>query len=992
MPDSPNLSLQAVGSLFRDEGARLLVDAAGLAQPVGDGGFVPPSAEVEATGVPLQLFGQAASLDASAGATVSIHPAAARVADLFVEGESFTAPGGTALASLDVRGELGLGTSVPPLSTGALTLSVTGSATAGFRYRHLLPVARADTRANALARLAATSDLPQLVSPDHLVPGEVHRLDALLNLSLGLEARWGRELDIEGVLQLWDGLAAPVRAHVAATLQATLGWSLYEEMQLTVGRANLLDPERVRIRLHRVHENRFTLGAVARLMVHYDASSVAAIVQQTLDQSPLPRLVDALRPVAQGDWDAIRGTLTDRAAATLDELLDDTGWKEWAAGSDDVADLVDLANTVVGAYDGLGERLQSLWDRLLGNVELAPGQRLHDALATVADLEETPITELVDDPRLDEVLDLFQTLAGESVEDLLLKSSPDAAAAVAEAADLAQRALRFLTSVPEDAKETIDAYAEKLGISGTLTWLRDNATSKQALIAAAEDAAQKRIRQLVELLVGKAWDRISDDDLAAVERWAAGLLERLDALQVRLGEVLARFEGELGVTLSLTLDRLTRNEALLDLEIDPRDPKLAAAIPQALLGGRVRGILEALPDLTDDERPPGYMLRQCVLSHRRVRTNSLSVVFDFLGLKSLHRTQSQWAEESNLTIAQEADGFRRSGRYAGGLLRVSTAEAESEGAVWLEIEADDAGAERPLARFAAEAIRPRLSVSYSYHDPKTREDEQAALDHLLAGLGFMPRDTSRDSVRNRLDGATAEVRFALTLKIGEAGVHELLAALDDEARWNRDYLRAAKHWYVDPPQPTTHLGAPLGPGLADLVSRDDFREAWARGPRALTDWAAATRKREVTVDGEVRRWTLTRDLPGGPPGDTVPQLQTRWLPPFSSLLLLSVNRPRGLEAFGELGETLATATSAGTQEQLLSAARAAARALKRAHPGDLTVSWESPLFLPWLVLVRLSPASRNAVRGVATLRWKQPGQGHDWNGPAIWKTRAVPPL
>ncbi len=985
-------NLQLVGTLFDSDRARLLADAAQLLKPVGDQGSGPLGRQVQTDDVPLDVFGQAATFNASGTGTVEFFPAATAAEDLFVDGETYTAPTSAALASLDLQGKLSLGTSIPPLAMGALTLSITGSASAEGRYRHLLPVFQNQTQGAALAELAATTRLPQLVRLDQIRPGEVHRLDALINLSFGLEARWGRDLDLQRVVGLWSGLSAEVQAHVAATIQATLGWSLYEEMRLTVGRANLLDPDRVRIRLQRVDQRRFTLGAVAQLMVNYDASSVAAILQQTLDQSPLPRIVSALRPIAAGDWDAIKGQITDRAAATLDELLDDTGWKDWLANSPEVADLVKLANTVIDAYDGLGAQVQSLWDRVLGAADLGAGGELRQALDKVAGLQGKSVLDLITNADLRSAIEMFEALAGKSVEDVLLDGAPQQI--VDRAAGLAKKAINFLDGVPQQVTDRIQGYADKLGITKTLSFLRANASSKQALTAAIEGAAQKRIRQLVERLVGKAWDLISDDDLKRVQAWAGILVDSIDSLQKRLTDVLAKFKGELGFSLSLSLDRLTRTEALVDLEIDPRDPRLAASIPKALLAGNVRALLEALPDLTDDQ-PPTYMLREGALSHRKVRTHTLSVVFNFLGLKSLLRNQSQWTEESTLTFQQTDSGFKRTGSYAGGLVRTSTVEAESEGAVWLEIAAADEGVKSALAPFAPAAISRGMRLSYSYSDPKTQVPEQAALDELLAALGFINVPGSMNNVSRKLGGATVETRFAITLTVNGQGVDDFLGRLDVEPTWNAQYLAAAKHWFLDPPSPRQILGRPLGATLAALIDRSDFRSSWVQpSPGAFTAAWAGSGGKPVTVDGKGFNPPLLRK--GVPPAsnpDDVARVIQQWTPEFDSLPYLSWSRPRGLAALRDLAPAVAAAVGSGGHDQLVAVAGQAARAFVDVHPGglaDLKVSWDSPLFLAWLVLVRLSPAARKAVRGVATLRWRQPGDTNPWQDPLVWQLTGLP--
>ncbi len=984
MPALDPSTLKTLGALFSNDKAKLLVDAAELLEPVGDAGFVPAAQSVDASGVPLEIFGQATSLDASGQGQVMIHPAEAFIPDLFVDGETYRAPQGTALASLDLRGKLSLATQIPPLSFGALTLAITGSSTASFRYQSRLPVRQASTRGAAFENLAAATLLPQKLRPEQIQPGEVHRLDALLTLSFGLEARWGKEFDLKKVLGLWDGLSVEIRAHVAATVQASLGWSLYEEMHLTLGSANLLRPDWVRIRLERTRERRFTLGAVVQILADYDASSVAMILQQTLDQSPLPRVLAALRPIAAGDWDAVKGTLGDRAVATLDELLDDTGWKEWAADSKQVASLVKTANEIVNGYNGLGSRAASLWDRLLGSADLKKGEALREGLETIAALKGKPVTDLIENLQAREALQLFEVFTGKTLEEVLLGSDSQIQTYVDDAAAVAQRALGFVTALPAKVRKELSTYAEKLKIPSTLGWLREHATSKEALLAAVDQGAQKRIQQLVELLLGKAWEQIPDGDLAKVQQWASRLSGEMDRLQERLGQALQRFKGELGFSLSAALDRATTDEALIDLEIDPRDPQLATDIPKALIAGKVRDLLEALPDLADKdegkETQPPYLLRESVLSHRKVRTASLSTLFHFLGLKSFFKTQSQWAEEGNLRIHQTDAGFQRQGRYSGGLIRsTSTKAAELEAALWLEISADDAGATQPLAPFAPGSVTTGASVIFTYEDRETQEEEQEALDDLLARLGFINVANSLNNIRRRLGGETVDSRFALTLRLGPQGVEDILGNLTDEDAWNESYLMAADLWY----RQTVPTSGRDGEALAGLIARQDFRQDWLGGPVDLTtEWAPGTKK--VPIAGKPRS---IRPLLHP---NNINHL-ARWNPDFSSLYWLANNRGRGLQRFRSLVSTLGVAVATGTNDALLAAAREAAIAFKQAHPGDLLVSWNSPLFLPWLVLSRLSAAGRKEVTGVASLLHRPSGgEEQEWDQRVVWKLEQLP--
>ncbi len=1016
MPNTDAI-LETVGALLQNKHLNLLLDTRDLLQPVGSQGVQPRHEEVRSSATTVEVYGQPLRLDAAADGDVQIYAADAEVEDLFVGGETFKAPEGTSLAALGIYGTLELGSEIPPLSQGALTLTFTGSSDSKFGYQHLLPVWQSEGRVKAFTDLALTSRLPSRVQLEQLRPGEVHRLDARVNLSLGVQARWGKEFDLHEVVDLWRGLSAGVRAHAAADLQASLGWSLYEEMQLTVGRANLLNPGWVRLRLQRSRRRHLTLGTVVALQASYDGSDLATVLQQTLDQSPLPRLIEAFRPIAAGDWETVKAKLTDRVTATLDEYLDTTGWQQWLEGRPEVQELVDTAHTMVEAYDGLDGRIQSWWDRVLGQVDLSEGGKAREVLQVVAGIGGGSLNDLIENKDVREALDWIEALTGKSLEDLVLGSNDDLEQALQRAAELAQQTLDFLDNLPDKVRARVDTYAGKLGVRTTLDWLSQHATSKADLIAFVDAAAEKRLRQLVERLLDKAWGRISEDDLAAVRAWAQRLVANYDRLEARFRSALEKFKGELGFSLSITIDRLSQREALLDLEVDPTDPQLNTDITSALRQGNVRGLLEALPPLTQlpstqplDEpvnQPSGaggrrarYLVREAVLSEKRVRTATLSVLFRFLGLQSLMRNQSQWTEEAQLEVRGQSGRFQRKGTYAGGFRRANSNVQETEAAVWFETAAADS-ADQPLAPFAAAALDNHLRLTYGFQDAETTLDERVALDHLLAKLGFLKSPGSVDNLRRRLgDVPILDLRLAVEIRIGGEGVTALLQDLQGpagdtaEASWNEDYLRAAQHWFQSPVLAVNRFDSvkhrPLGEILLDLTRHSDFEGKWRQGPQPLTeDWLPGGKKVEVGGQTYLVK-PFNRDFAGSP------ALLQHWRPEYNSLYFLAANRGPGLRGFRTLAQAVRSSAEQGTQAALVAQSQAVAEGLKDAHPGyaGLNLSWNCPLFLTWLVLTRLSRVRRQSLkeaRGVATLRWRAPGS-EAWQEPLHWKLDAGIPV
>lgn len=985
----PETSLKEIAKLFNSDAAKLLLDETGLTQPVGSGGFQPKDKQVQAENVPLSVLGQTLNLSATGKGEVQIYPASAQVADLFVDGETFQAPSGTALAELKLDGTVSLGGSFS-LSQGALMLSASASASGQLTYQHLLPVRQQSLLLRAFEDLALGTRLPQTVRLDQLVPGEVHRMEALLSLSFGVQARWGKDLDLDKVVSLFNGLSARIQAQAAASVQASLGWSLYEQMRLTVGKANLMNADWVRIRLQRVHEQRLTLGAVVQLQATYDASDIATILQQMLDQSPLPRVVDAFQQVASGNWDAIKGELTNRAVATLDEYLDDTGWKKWLADDPKVKQLVAAANRVVTAYDGLDARVQSLWDQLLGSADLGPDSEIRKVLQQIAGLGTINVTDLIQNQDLKKAIELIESLTGKSLEEILLASDSDARKYLDQAVKLANQALSFLQDAPgtvlSDAKAKIDQYAEKLKIKSTLEFLRTNATSVASLEAAIDAEAQKRLHQLLEKLLDKAFGAISDQDVQKVQQWAQRVLDQYDELNAKLQQVLARFKGEVGFSLSLEMDRLTRREAVIDVEVDPQAPALRDIVPSALLSGSVRDLLDGLPELAVEGQQPSYLIREAALSQRRVRTNSLSFLLSALGLKNVFKNQSQWLEEYNLQFSQQGSGqtavLARRAAYTGGFLRSNTVGAfDMEAGVWLDVAGQDTPA-RPFDPYADGALQPKLRLTLALDDSELTTADQAGLDTLLGDLGFL-RLISRFPSK-LIGGKTVEARLGITMEIDQPGVDSLLSDLNAagaEESWNLDYLNASRRWYTESLVAEFTNDVSVGDILVAIEQRSDFNQQWTGGADPLTQWAKQVGTFNPTVGNRRPKVDLLRDP------DNL-NLRARWNPLYSSLFDLASNRKPGLDGLRNIRLGLEDFRNKRSHASLVDLSRAAALGFKDAHPGGLTLSWNNPMFLFWLMIVRLTrldSKQARAARGLATLRWKDPGDGKPWGDPVVWQ-------
>lgn len=950
-----------------------------LDRRVGTQAFSVPEIELSDAGRQLSIFDQAFSLDSDFRAGAVIHAARQALDDPFGIEPPSTAPEGDSFTTFDLAGDLSLSGSASATTQG-VSFSAHATAGAGFSYQHRQTVSQGRKRRTVLADLLGGTRLPQKVDLATLEPGESHRLSAKINLDLGLDAGVGASTQNALTVALFDGLSTQITAQGSATVQAALGLSLFDQMALTVGRRPT-DDSWPRIRMQRLHQRKLSLGATLSLVLQYDlGSGLIQILDNALDQVPTPRLLTTFREIdgylADGDWQAVVDKVSDRGAAVLDDLLDETGWRKWLASSDEVKDFVELSQRVTQAFDDLDEKVESLWEQLLGEADLGEGSEIRKILAQVAAIDPSNpdvLRKLMRGETLNEALELIQKLSGHTLDEMIVESVPEAQRILKRAVDLAGQALAFLTETPQRVLDEVEQFAEKTGIRKTIDFLAQNATSTQAI----ENLVSDRIRRLVEELAGKAWKQIDADDLAKVQRWAGKVKKILDApdeLAGRLRTTLQKLQGQASFTASVAIDNEVSRSALIDLELDvARAPELAQKIQGALASGKAAEIVNALEVLdnemaakddetTDDDDAPAPMpfrLRESVFASRRVRTRSFSLAFLGFGASFSRKGIVRRIEESRLRIqpvAGQDDEYERLGHYSAGFVRREEIDSgNNETAIWLESSARGPGLD-PGKAFNG-TPRPTLRLVYNRQDTKATAKELACMAKLLARLGFDDHGSVRQQVR---DGWTTQLSVELRFVDPDdqpGAACRALAEASDEATWNAGFLAAARAWFGNRlDDKSTRSGLSYGDIFGTLVETDVFGKNWAGGTFSLLQ-AAARQTVFVEVGNESERveWT---DFEGRP------NMQLGVL--YGSML---PKRRRGRAAMQRLTSALDALDGQHDSEQYQRLDRAFVDAgLRSAVYG---ANWPSSLFLLWVTLAKIGrrrPGLLTNARGLALLR------------------------
>jgi len=950
----------------------------------------PLSASFGGTAKGIKLLGRSVEAGANLAASFSLLGADAAGVEL-PTGEPYQTPPGLNVIELRLDGRAGASADTGDLPVGPAALSASLSGSGQLSYRHLLPVQVSETVGSALGRVAKASRSPNLVRANALAVGELHHLSGKVALELGVEAGFAKKVKLTSgewlIGQLFADVPPLVKLDAELSARAALGLALYDEMEVLVARTATLRPGRVRIRIARKKERRLSLSARVALLARYDAAGgLQSLLEHLLDAAPLPvaveRLRDVVRMTASEDWSELIGVVDREVGDFLDEFLEGAPWATWVRGSSEVGRLVEFARRVVAEYDALDERVQGWWDDLASSAGLGTDSPARAVLAKLQSLDpdHLDLLELLEKKgEWGKHADLIEKLAGESIEDLILRGSPGAKPVLERVAAAATRGAEFLAGEPDVLKDRLHRYLERTGIGATATWLRANAVSRDALLA----SMNKRLRAFVSRLLDRAWESISDADAERVRGWAAKVEAALDApgeWVTRLQGDLDRLRGEAAYSVALEMQRRSSFEALLDLELNPSDSGAWAALSGPLASLDLRSLLDALVGLSgdpdDDDAEPPFLLRECAFVSSRVSSGSLVEALRLFGIDRLLTRESVRTARSTVRVTQPDPSsavLRRTGFHEGVFTRVvrSGDSLQFRCDVRLELEGAVSVAAGSVLGVGYPAVSSRLRLSLLREDAALRDSDVVGLVQLLSELGF--RGAAGDPTLP--DEAVGKpYRFLVEIVLPPSAPKALLGGGDVRARWSEAYRTALTRWFVEGLVDNRGAfgndhGVTDGQVLAAVMNLKKVRDAWGSDDIAFTDAARAAlgTNGTVTVAG--------RKIKAGP---LVARPSNRW--ELRAIPVPEANRRcRDSEhAAVALAEKL---DSADGDEALWRSAWAFARTMSKAH-GRL---WPNPMLDFWLVLARIGGTTASPqTTGLASFRYR-PDESVQWREATIFR-------
>jgi hypothetical protein len=941
---------QSLGDLFGNIEA-VINDISELEKPLGDGDEKDLSLDTGSK--TLSLFDTPVKIDASLDAKAQIFKPNA-VPDSPFDGSVLTAPANMQYAALTIDGKISAAADVKA-TEGVIALSASASASTGFAYSHYRPMLATATRLKAFAELATTTQLPQLLDPSSLTDGETVDFQAMLNVDFALTAKYGATADIKGVIDILEGLGdhslpLPFTAHIGFTASAAFGFSLYESVRLTSGRAATTNAGWVRVRLDRAHKRRISFGVAVDLTIDYDATAGAqALLDKAFALVPTIPAIETLKKIAAlpADFDAFKKAISDEAAVVVGRLVDDLGWKNALAASPAVADLIQTANAIVKAYDGIDDKVKSVLEEVLAKLNAAGLDKVKPVIDKVAAIDPSTfkLTSLLN-PVQQDVIHWIEVLSGRDVSDLLV--SQDITKSVTTAVAAAKKIQGFLSGAEADVLAKIHAILDKSGATALVAWLKKNATS----VADLQAAGDKAVGDFVRRIVGKELDKISAADVQKIQTFAAKLEQILnapDALKTKLQAGVAKLKGTVGFSFSSEISRVTESSAIIDVEIDPTNVRAVKAA-KGLLNGQFEQFLSDLNQI--DTKPRPYLIREIVLTSRHVRTIASTTLLSIFRIPL--GEQESAIDESTLTVRQDGDDVVRDALYFGGAVsRRTVGTAVSESAAWIRMTATGAGSDI-TAPYTT--VTPAIRLSYTREDTDTDKEARKSLFQLLLELSF---NSALAKVSPSIDGQ--QTRFALELEFGGDSVAALKKD-SDETRWKKDVLIAAHRWFSDADRLNPDEEK-AGAAMAAVVLNQRFAQVWT----------------DVIGDGVgIGDAFFAADRAGDLGIELLMSNQKKFQIQYASLLTLMTTRSHSFGHFGDFN----AANAANVQPKILAkTSQQAADLFRTGQPG-----WAPPLFNFWFVLTRLlrvDPDVFTKARAVVTIQTR-PKSTDDWSAPDIF--------
>jgi hypothetical protein len=940
-----------------------------LQRPATAAGYTLPGIKLS-EGATLQVLGRPLNFSAALETSLKILEKNAK-RSLFPQDAPRPAPGGQPWALFEITTGF-QSTTALALPMGQMVVAPSAAGGGTFFYRHLLPAKKNAKRRPTLSRVVKASRLPHQLELHKMAAGEMHHWNRTFYFDFGLKARYGQVFDIDEVMRPFDDFSIELKTHIEATLSASLGFGMYDSMDLRVGREGH-GKKWFRLHLERQRKKDMSLGLRLALQADYDfgGNSLVKVLDQALETSPAQQILQALADVRKASlsaagkpWEDIKNALTQNTQRTLRKFFDGAvDLDQWVEDTPELGRLMDFAGELVDAYDSVEPTISSWWNDLLEEAHLGQDSNLRSRLEDIINFDlEAPLTDPLTDPFANLPIDLIEALTGRVLDPLL--DTLERRGVIQRAQKLASEATDFLNrlaAMPDDFIGRFHTFAERTGIAQAVATLRQFDTAAE-LKGALNEQANQWLQSVAERLVGKAWEQIAEDDLEKIRNFAKELDELLHTLQGLpdpLRSALRRLKGEFHLNLSYHFQRVTSTSSLIDIVFDPNDRSLRRLMEAMLEQRDAQRLLARLAKL-DDDSEPSYEILESVFTWRRTTTGTFSLLAKFLNPGFDRKFINQ---RTTALTTQIQDGARKA-IYIGGFERTLLHDSYSfQAGTWLEASAEGQGTDldAPFDR-----LDFSLELGIARTDHAMTQPVLAAYHKLLWTLGFLKNGPDiRPLFDHRINH---QARFSLRLRFANDAVATLSQDLTEKG-CQAIFVAAAQRWFRDDftaDRVIGHLGLE---GTQQPVRKGMMLACEIARPKILG----------FSAGPEFKNWMLGHWFSCQTDDSLFKVKGNELYKPLSRVLW---HRDAGFRQFTRLREHL-QATDAQKPEMLLQLMHQAAKTFHRSCAGG----WDNPMFNFWLLLALIDYQTKagrlTGVRGLAQLSTRA-SKVDDWEQTTQW--------
>lgn len=679
-------------------------------------------------------------------------------------------------------------------------------------WKRLLHLPRGTNHRDAYRWLTAPPRLPWQLSPEHLRHESVS-LEANLSLDTDVSGDTAFSRAVHRRLDVLRGLFSfsPLLARMEAGMRAALGLSLQGRFRVTLGGIGA-QPGRVRFRLERLDRRTLSLAARLHLGMTYDwGDPLEPLLEDALNLNPVEplrrmlfKLAD-LRAAGKLDGGHHPRALLGREAYGL--MLRVLGVKD-APLPQDLRRLASVGGHLRQVYVTADPGLRPLLDDLILADRVGASPKTAAVLKKLATMRvgrEEPAKHLFTEGFKD-TLPLLAVLTGKGPAAWVLMGR-DAHQPITLAADLCKQILTVLAEMPRDLGQGLLAVIRNQGAGG----LRDAYDREKTVLPSTLNREQLRG---AAQLVGLKADRPTPDRvpvLAQLSRlWREGSQEAKAAQEAGLGFL----RGQLAFDATLSWERISRQETLLDLEFNPSAPALRNAWPH-LTRLDLNGFLAELPQFATIKDGLVFHHGLFTRSHeRRTAFNSVGA-----GLDGERRFRRLRTVQRRIEVGEQGRTVSVSG--SGVVAYAPRPGVTWEGGLRFEAEASDE-LRAPLAPLT---LGHRRLVLHSHrHQKKPSTASTAALGSMLAAL-HLPVDLER-----LLDQSEGADRIDLNLHLAVerpalSRLRGIVVGMDAsmlETRYREALVHFVRHGLdqdADQPMSTVLTEAAMGETYRDAFPR-----------------------------------------------------------------------------------------------------------------------------------------------------------------------------